>query len=712
MIGFYLYFHIIYKERIGEQMKILKQLLKQKENGTTKSTQRGFKNIAAGMILGIIPVVLVAIVALTIISVMDGREIINEQMKDRMQATLEAQTNNISSQMQLIRITSSSLASSTAANYENATEKSISVSLSDTLKTCSDVLFGCGLYFSDEAQGAPIAFRNDGIINLSAYDGDYKHESFYIQSLSTSGTTFLEPEYSDNGSRMIMKAITPMADASYKQLGCAVAELDLSELAAAVNSISVGDGGSAILISETGAFLAGVDESRIIAGELITDDANFSSISQQILTNEKGNTTFSMNGSTYFLYYDSVPDTGWKLLLSIPKSQMIAPVVKLATTLAIIGIIALILCIGAILLQVKNIGTGIKKVNHFANALADGNFTVNELNVKRRDELGQMSGALNQMFSNNRDILVKISSNAEGMDQSSHELQEATRRLEKEFEEIEQLMSRVNDDMMSSSSATQEVNASSEEITASVTVLTQETQSSKTMAENIMERAAQIEKDSREAFDYASKLADEYNKNLSISIANSAVVESIGQLAEMITNIADNINLLSLNASIEAARAGDAGRGFAVVAEEIGRLAGDTTSAATEIQNTINDVKQAFAGLTKDAESLLNFIQNTVTPDYTKFINVAKQYGEDAVAIEASSAKLSGMADNIEKIMDEIAMAVQSIATNTESTAKNSASVTDTVNEVSDVVVQVADMSRQQGTMASELNEVVGKFKL
>jgi len=675
-------------------------------------TQIGFKNIAAGMILGIIPVVLVAIVALTIISAMDGRKIINEQMNSRMIATLEAQTNNISSQMQLIRITSSSLASSTAANYENSTEKSINVSLSDTLKTCSDVLFGCGLYFADEAKGAPIAFRNDGIINLSSFDGDYKHTDFYIAAASSSGTNFLSPEFSENGNRMIMKAITPMADASYKQLGCAVAELDLSVLADSVNSISVGDGGSAILISETGAFLAGVDEAKIIAGDLITDDANYSGISKLVMENEKGNTTFTMNGSSYYLYYDSIPDTGWKLIFSIPKSQMIAPVMKLVTTLVIIGIIALVLCVGAILLQVKNIGTGIKKVNLFANALADGNFTVDALAVKRRDELGQMSGALNQMFSNNRDLLVKISSNAEGMDQSSHELQDATRRLEKEFEEIEKLMSQVNEDMLSSSAATEEVNASSEEITASVTVLTKETQSSKEMAENIMDRAAQIEKDSREAFDYASKLAEEYNHNLTASIANASVVESIGQLAEMITNIADNINLLSLNASIEAARAGEAGRGFAVVAEEIGRLAGDTTSAATEIQNTINEVRKAFSSLTKDAQSLLTFIQDTVTPDYNKFIGVAKQYGEDASAIETSSTKLSEMADDIEKIMGEIATAVQSIAVNTESTAKSSSSVSDTVTEVSDVVVQVADMSRQQGSMASELNEVVGKFKL
>ena len=93
-----------------------------------------------------------------------------------------------------------------------------------------------------------------------------------------------------------------------------------------------------------------------------------------------------------------------------------------------------------------------------------------------------------------------------------------------------------------------------------------------------------------------------YSERLQLSIENAKVVESIGEMANVISGIAEQINLLSLNASIEAARAGDAGRGFAVVATEIGKLAGSTSQAVEEIQSTITEVKSAFNGLANDIQ--------------------------------------------------------------------------------------------------------------
>ena len=96
-------------------------------------------------------------------------------------------------------------------------------------------------------------------------------------------------------------------------------------------------------------------------------------------------------------------------------------------------------------------------------------------------------------------------------------------------------------------------------------------------------------------------------------------------MANVISEIADQINLLSLNASIEAARAGEAGKGFAVVASEIGSLATSTAEAVGQIQNTISQVQNAFDSLTKDAQNMLGFVVNDVTPDYSNFVEVAKK---------------------------------------------------------------------------------------
>lgn len=273
-------------------------------------------------------------------------------------------------------------------------------------------------------------------------------------------------------------------------------------------------------------------------------------------------------------------------------------------------------------------------------------------------------------------------------------------------------MSKVNEAMMSSSAASEEVNASVEEVNSSVNVLSGETDKSRQLADEIRARAKAIELKSKQAFDNANNLSGEFEINLSKSIENAKVVESIGTMANVISNIAEQINLLSLNASIEAARAGEQGKGFAVVAGEIGKLAGETSKAVDQIQKTIIDVQGAFDRLTDDSKSLLSFLTQTVTPDYGAFVDTARQYGLDAESIEIFSNKLAVMSEDIERIMGEVGSAIQNIAESAQSTADNSSKTMESIHEVSGVVDEVSDMSKDQQKIAGDLSEVVRTFKL
>lgn len=277
---------------------------------------------------------------------------------------------------------------------------------------------------------------------------------------------------------------------------------------------------------------------------------------------------------------------------------------------------------------------------------------------------------------------------------------------------IESLMNQVNSDMTSSSAATEEVNAAVEEVNSSVNMLASETEKSLELAGEIKKRANGIEDTSRSAYELANKLAAQNRAGLEKSIKNADVVKSIGALAEVISEIADQINLLSLNASIEAARAGEQGKGFAVVAGEIGNLAGETTAAVNKIKETIGEVEHAFSGIVEQSQSMLNFVTDTVAPDYDTFVNVAQQYGDDAQAIEKFSNDIARMATNIETIIHEVSQAVSSVAESSQNTVDNSGQIMQSVNSVSAVVGEVSEMSSQQEKIAGELKEVVGKFVL
>ena len=189
-------------------------------------------------------------------------------------------------------------------------------------------------------------------------------------------------------------------------------------------------------------------------------------------------------------------------------------------------------------------------------------------------------------------------------------------------------------------------------------------------------------------------------------------MDEIGTLADSIADIASQINLLSLNASIEAARAGEHGKGFAVVASEINNLATETKEAVDKIQETINAIQEAFASLDESSGQLLAFVQETVTPDYDNFIEIGKQYGQDAQSFGQMSEQVAEMVDYIKESMDQVNAAVASIAESATETASSSSEVTETVNEVSDMVENVSDMAVEQKTVSDDLSHIVSQFTL
>ncbi len=183
-------------------------------------------------------------------------------------------------------------------------------------------------------------------------------------------------------------------------------------------------------------------------------------------------------------------------------------------------------------------------------------------------------------------------------------------------------------------------------------------------------------------------------------------------MANLISDIAEQINLLSLNASIEAARAGEQGRGFAVVATEIGKLAGETSKAVEEIQNTISEVQGVFGVMAQGTKELLAFLSDTVTPDYDSFVKVSEQYGKDAANVGNSADQIRAMAENMERAFHEVSIAIESVAQAAQNTAENSMSIRQSVEHMSEVVGEVYEMGSDQEKIAGKLREIVNNFKV
>lgn len=681
-----------------------------------------FKKIGTKILVMVLPIMVIAQLVLTIISATSSDALVEEKTQQSMEAELRANISEVDGYLRDVETLATAISVVVADSYKYTAWDDYQVMLEDLIST-NDIVLGSGLWFEpyafDEAQeyyGPYVMKDGDKIVTTWEYSNaeyDYFNQEYYTNAMSSDGPMITDPYYDETSGTIMSTCSTPIF-VNGNKIGCITVDIELSAITEIIANVKVGETGVGILTSGSGVLLAGHNDEMVQNGVSILEDSNpsFAAMGQEVLDAASGTSSYEDGSESYKVYFATIEDTGWKLLVSINAYELMQPIYNLINRLVIICVIAVVVAILFIIISIGGITKTIRRVQKFATELASGDFTVDRLKVKGRDEIAVMSNSLNDMYTNNKEVIRSIADYSVDISDSSSKMKSAAEGLKMEFDKIVDIMTSVNSDMMNSSAATEELSASVDQVAESADNLNEETKGSLDLAIDIQKRANEIGKNSQEAFDKSQSLQTTFGNNLEESIAQSKVVENIGEMASVIADIADQITLLSLNASIEAARAGEQGKGFAVVATEIGKLAGQTSDSVEKIQETISAIQQAFEGLAKNAKSLLDYVSDTVTPDYKNFVSVAERYGQDAESIKETSEKLSIMTDSIQEIMSEVRLAIQNIAEATQNTAANSGEVMDSVDELADTVSGINDMSEVQNRIADDLTKVVSQFKL
>lgn len=683
------------------------------------------KKIRTKLLLGTVPFILLSMAILTWISGTSSRKIITEQITDRMEAELASNINEINSDLYVVKNTAMNLSRVVGATYKSTKIEDYESAFKEIIWD-SNLVMGSGIWFEPRVYDASKEYvgpywYKDGDSTVLTYDYsdasyNYFDQEYYTLAKESGGEAVITDPYYDPTLDVIMASCTaPVYDAgNQKYIGCVTVDIALGSIQELVGAIKVGEAGRAILTTEEGTYLHCDDKNKVADVMKMTEESNTSlaQAASRILSTDKGVEYYTQEQQQYNLYYDTVEGVNWSLMIHIPQAELDAPVQTLISKMMIVCASALFICIVAVVVQVQGISWNIKKVKIFAGHLAQGDLTIEKLEERKQDELGEMSRSLNEMFTSNQKVIGDISQYSQKINTSSTDLSNATEELMKQFEKIESYMAEVNEAMMSSSAATEEVTASVEEVNSAMVILASETVQNSETALEIKERAGIMEKHSKEAYEYAKQIYSKREKELEAAYRNTKVVENIGVMANLISDIAEQINLLSLNASIEAARAGEQGRGFAVVATEIGKLAGETSKAVEEIQNTISEVQGVFGVMTQGTKELLAFLSDTVTPDYDSFVKVSEQYGKDAANVGNSADQIRAMAENMERAFHEVSIAIESVAQAAQNTAENSMSIRQSVEHMSEVVGEVYEMGAEQEKIAGKLREIVNNFKV
>ena len=686
--------------------------------------QKGGFGIREQMMLKLLPTVIIALVVLTSVSAVNSKKTINTEVQKTMNAELSANSAKINADLDIVRTQCASLAREVGMHYTQTSMDLFRDSFSEAV-TESDIINGAGIWFEpyvydpEQMYMGPYWYKDGGSIvetyEYSNAEYDYFSQEYYTntKSMPAGSATITDPYY-DPSSGVVMASCSAPIYSGSTYLGCVTCDIVLDTMVDIVSSIQVGENGTAMLLASDGTYIYTQDSQKVQDGAKISEDENASlaKAGNTILSNESGLVTYDESSESYNLYYATIPGVNWHLMIKMPQSEINAPVRNLTALLIIMGVVATGLCSIVIAFIANGLSKTMNKVKAFAMNLAKGDFTVDKIEAKGKDEIGMMSGSLNEMYENNRDVISRITTGSSNVNDSSLKMNQVATELSMKFGHIHDNMGKVNDAMMSAGAATEEVSASVNEVNESVQYLAEETSKTSEEVKEIQKRAAEVEESSRQAYDHAIAIVEKYGEELKEANERAQIVSEIGDMANSIADIADQINLLSLNASIEAARAGEHGRGFAVVASEINKLATDTGDAVEKIKVTIEGVQAAFQSMSGGANQLLGFVQETVAPDYDNFVNIGVQYGHDATAFKDLADSIGGLVETITESMEQVNAAVANIAESAQDTAANSADITETVDEVSIMVTDVEGMATEQKDVAADLSNIVSQFKL
>lgn len=326
------------------------------------------------------------------------------------------------------------------------------------------------------------------------------------------------------------------------------------------------------------------------------------------------------------------------------------------------------------------------------------------------DEIGTLAAGINTFIETLQNIMGQINISSGQLGTIVNLVSDKVSLANSNSCDISAVMEELSASMEEISSAITDIKENVDTVDQNIIELSSESKGMYDYAEKMQKRAENLEQSAVENKQNTSNVVSDIIEKLKQAIESSKSVDRVNDLTDEILSISSQTNLLSLNASIEAARAGEAGRGFAVVADEISQLANSSREAANNIQTINNMVVEAVRDLTDSANSIVNYINENILPDYEGFVSAGKQYNEDAIHVNEVVTRFNDMSDNLKQLMDSITGSINGINSAVEESAKGTTNVATNTSDLVKEIDEISNAMNDNRQIAGNLTEEAERF--
>ncbi|MGF1835636.1 methyl-accepting chemotaxis protein [Photobacterium sanguinicancri] len=506
----------------------------------------------------------------------------------------------------------------------------------------------------------------------------------WYKNANSAGKQIITTAYQDAITNALLVTIAEPVRKNGKLVGVVGADVLIDQLIDDVINLDAGKNAYAMLINkQDGTFLAHPNKSLLLQPiNRYSSAFSLSAIDTQMRSNLIED--MQIKGVNKLVYFAAIPDTDWILGIEMDQTTEEASMHSLMSQLFITSIVITILVVAIVAWLVNFLFRDLMRVSDALAEIASGEGDLTQrLEPRSDDEVGQLALNFNRFVGNMHQMVMRLRDVSDSLGQQAQttasQAEERSTRIQHQQDEINMVATAINE----MAAATQEIagnadntaQTSGETVSAAEHGSTQVTQSQ----HSISSLAGEVET--------ATGVIGELNTH----------AQSINTILSTIQGIAEQTNLLALNAAIEAARAGEQGRGFAVVADEVRVLSQRTHASTQEIQQMIETLQQTTGRAVGIMENSRHLAETSV---------------DDANAASASLSQINTAVTNISDMATQIASAAEEQSSVTEEITRNTQGIRDVSDELALEADEAARQAAELSSLSHQLQQEINQFKL